>query len=181
MFDTKPYEDRLDLALEHFEQDLKKIRTGRAHPDMLDGIMVMAYGVQTPLKQVATITAPEPNQILVTPFDPANIQDVALSIRNSSTLGFNPSDDGRNVRVPIPPLTEETRREIVKNLGDKAENARIQLRSIREEARKALKSLTSVSDDEKKRISNGIDDSVSKATKRIDEIMKAKESEIMTI
>lgn len=181
MFDTKPYEDRFEVAVNHFEEELKKVRTGRAHPDMLDGIVVMAYGQQTPLKQVASVTAPEPDQILVTPFDPANIQDIVLAIRNDSSLGFNPSDDGRNVRVPIPPLTEERRREIVKNLGEKVENARIQLRNIREEARKAVKALTSISDDEKKRIEKGIDDSVSKFNIKIDEIMKAKEAEVMKI
>jgi ribosome recycling factor len=134
-----------------------------------------------PLKQVATVTAPEPDQIVITPFDPANIQDIALAIRNDSTLGFNPSDDGRHVRVPIPPLTEETRRGIVKNLGDKVENTRVQLRNIREEARKAVKVLTSVSDDEKKRIEKAIDDEVAQRNRQIDEIMKAKEAEIMKI
>lgn len=181
MFDTKPYEDRFEVAVNHFEEELKKVRTGRAHPDMLDGVIVMAYGQQMPLKQVASVTAPEPDQILVTPFDPANIQDIVMAIRNDSSLGFNPSDDGRNVRVPIPPLTEERRREIVKSLGEKVENAKIQLRNIREDARKAVKVLTSVSDDEKKRIEKGIDDSVSKFNAKIDEIMKAKEAEIMKI
>ncbi|MDR3125691.1 MAG: ribosome recycling factor [Candidatus Nomurabacteria bacterium] len=181
MFDTTPYENRFEAAVGHFEEELKKVRTGRAHPDMLDGVMVMAYGAQMPLRQVASVTAPEADQILVTPFDPANIQDIALAIRNDLALGFNPSDDGRNVRVPIPPLTEETRREIVKNLGDKAENTRVQLRNVREEARKAIKVLTSVSDDEKKRLEKGIDDSVAKFNARIDEIFKAKEAEIMKI
>ena len=181
MFDTKPYEDRFEAAVNRFEEELKKVRTGRAHPDMLDGIIVMAYGQHTPLKQVASVTAPEPDQIVVTPFDPSNIQDIAMAIRNDSTLGFNPSDDGRNVRVPVPPLTEERRREIVKNLGEKVENARIQLRNIREEARKAVKVVTSISDDDKKRIEKGVDDSVATFNSKIDEIMKAKEADIMKI
>jgi ribosome recycling factor len=181
MFDSKPYEYRFEAAVGRFEEDLKKVRTGRAHPDMLDGVVVMAYGSQMPLRQVATVSAPEPDQIIITPFDPSNIQDIALAIRNDSTLGFNPSDDGRHVRVPIPPLTEETRRTIVKNLGDKVESTRVQLRNIREEARKAVKVLTSVSDDEKKRIEKAIDDSVAKFNRQIDDIMKAKESEIMKI
>jgi ribosome recycling factor len=181
MFDVKIYEKRLATAVEHLGEDLKKIRTGRAHPDMLDGITVMAYGTEMPLKQVASVTAPEPNQILITPFDPANIQDISLAIRNDSTLGFSPSDDGRNVRVLIPPLTEETRRQIVKNLGEKAENTKIQLRGIREDARKAVRVLTSVSDDEKQRYEKAIDDAVAEFNRQIDETMKAKEAEIMKI
>ncbi|GHU08727.1 ribosome-recycling factor [Alphaproteobacteria bacterium] len=181
MFDSKTYTDRFQAATDHLGEELKKIRTGRAHPDMLSGIIVMAYGQNMPLNQVASVTAPEPDQILVTPFDPANVQDVALAIRNESTLGLNPSDDGRNVRVPIPALTEERRREIVKSLGDKVEDARISLRNIREEARKAIKLLTAVSDDEKKRLEKGIDDEVSKFNTAIDEILRAKEAEIMTI
>jgi ribosome recycling factor len=181
MFDTKPYSDRFEAAVNHFEEDLRKVRTGRAHPDLLDGIVVMAYGQHMPLKQVATVTAPEPDQIVVTPFDPANVQDIALAIRNDQTLGFNPSDDGRNVRVQVPALTEERRREIVKSLGEKVEGAKIQLRNIREEARKAIKVLTAVSDDEKKRIEKGIDDEVSKFNNLVDEVMKAKEAEIMKI
>jgi ribosome recycling factor len=181
MFDSKIYEDRFAATVARFEEELKKVRAGRAHPDMLEGVVVMAYGQNMPLKQVASVTAPEPDQILVTPFDPANVQDIALAIRNDSSLGLNPSDDGRNVRVPIPPLTEERRREIVKSLGEKVENTRIQLRSIREEARKAVKVLTAVSDDEKKRIEKAIDDEVSKFNQRIDEILRAKEAEIMTL
>lgn len=181
MFDSKPYSDRFEATAEHLGEELKKVRTGRAHPDMLSGLMVMAYGQMTPLNQVASVTAPEPDQIVITPFDPANLQDIATAIRNESSLGFNPSDDGRNVRVPIPPLTEDRRREIVKNMGDKVESARVSLRSIREDARKAIKVLTSVSDDEKKRLEKGIDDEMAKFNEKIDEIVKAKETEIMTI
>lgn len=181
MFDSKTYSDRFEAAVERLGEDLKKVRTGRAHPDMLSGIMVMAYGQMTPLNQVASVTAPEPDQIVVTPFDPANLQDIATAIRNDSALGFNPSDDGRNVRVAVPPLTEERRREIVKSMGEKIEATKVSLRAIREDARKAIKVLTSVSDDEKKRLEKGIDDELAKYTEKIDEIVKAKEAEIMTI
>jgi len=181
MFDTKPYENRFNAVIDHFEEELKKVRTGRAHPDMLDGIIVMAYGQNTPLAHLASVTAPEVDQLVITPFDPSNIQDIALAIRNDSTLGLNPSDDGRNVRIKIPPLTEERRREIVKALGDKVESAKIQLRTIREDARKAIKVITSVSDDDKKRIEKEIDNLVSDFNKKIDEITKTKESEIMKI
>ncbi|MDR2523931.1 MAG: ribosome-recycling factor [Candidatus Nomurabacteria bacterium] len=181
MFDSKPFTERFAAALERLESEFAKVRTGRAHPDMLSGISVEVYGTSMPLAQVASVSAPEPQQLLVTPFDPANVQAIAAAIRADQTLDFNPSDDGRNVRVPIPPLTEERRREIAKSLGNKTEDARIQLRNIREEARKAIKLLTAVSDDEKKRLEKGIDDEVAKFNSRIDEAMKAKETEVMTI
>ena len=110
MFDTDEYELKMQAAIEHFEHELAKIRTGRAHPGMLDGIKVVAYGTEMPLNQVANITAPEAQLLQITPFDPSNIQAIAASIRNDQGLGLNPSDDGRVVRVPVPPLTEDRRR-----------------------------------------------------------------------
>ena len=110
MFDTNNYTERFVGAIEHLKEELKKIKTGRAHPDMLTGIMVDAYGTKMPLIQVATISSPEPQQLLVTPFDPTNVAAISEAIRNDQSLGFNPSDDGRNVRIAIPPLTEERRR-----------------------------------------------------------------------
>lgn len=114
MFSTDDYELKMTGALEHFESELGKIRTGRAHPGMLDGIKVEAYGTLMPLNQVANITAPEAQLLQITPFDPSNIQVIAAAIRNDQSLGFNPSDDGRVVRVPVPALTEERRRQLVK-------------------------------------------------------------------
>jgi ribosome recycling factor len=181
MFDSNNYTQRFEAAVKRLGDELKKIRTGRAHPDMLDGVMVEVYGAHMPLNQTATVSAPEPDQILVTPFDPANVQAIATAIRNEASLGFNPSDDGRNVRVPIPALTEERRREIVKSLGEKIEDTRIALRNIREEARKAIKLLSAVSDDEKKRLEKGIDDEVTRFNAQVDALQKSKETEIMTI
>jgi ribosome recycling factor len=109
MFDTKPYEARFSAAVAHFEDELKKVRTGRAHPSMLDSVLVEAYGQRMPLNQVANVTAPEAQLLTVTPFDPSNIQIIAAGIRQDQALGLNPSDDGRVIRVPIPPLTEERR------------------------------------------------------------------------
>ena len=114
MFDTKPYDDRFAGAVSHFEDELKEVRTGRAHPSMLDGIQVEAYGQKMPLNQVANVVAPEPQMVTVTPFDPTNLQAISAAIRADQSLGLNPSDDGRLVRVPIPPLTEERRKQIVK-------------------------------------------------------------------
>lgn len=184
MFDTKPFEDRMSQAIAHFEDELKKVRTGRAHPDMLDGIMVLAYGTKMPLNQVANITVPEPQLLQVSPFDPSNVQAIAEAIRNDQGLGFNPSDDGRVVRVPIPQLTEERRRQLVKQLGDKVEECRIAIRNVRHDAlrdAKAKKEAKELSEDDLKRVEKQLDGAVGTMQTRIEEITKAKEKEILTI
>jgi ribosome recycling factor len=182
--DTAIYEQKFAAAVAHFAEEAKKIRTGRAHPDMLSGVVVEVYGTKMPLNQVASVSAPEPSQILVTPFDPHNIAAISAAIRDNQSLGLNPSDDGRNVRVPIPALNEERRRDIVRSLNDKVEEARITLRNIREEARKTAKikkEAKELSEDDLKRIEKGIDDDVAKNNERIDEIAREKEAEIMKV
>lgn len=184
MFDTKHYEEKFELALAHFEEELKKVRTGRSHPAMLDGIMVEVYGQKTPLNQVANITAPEPQLLQITPFDPSNVQPIAAAIRANQTLGFNPSDDGRIVRVPVPALTEDRRRQLVKQTGEKVEEARIALRSIRQDALKEAKrkkDAKELSEDDVKRVEKGIDDDVASYNNKIDELFRLKEKDILTI
>jgi ribosome recycling factor len=104
---------KLDSAIVHYGEQLKSLRTGRASAAMLDGVTVQAYGQPMPLNQVANVSAPEAQLLQITPFDPTNIQAIASAIRDNPSLGFNPSDDGRVVRVPVPALTEERRRDIV--------------------------------------------------------------------
>lgn len=184
MFDTKPYEDKLKAALGHFEEELKKIRTGRAHPDMLDGVLVEAYGSRMPLNQVANVTVPEAQLLQVTPFDPSNIKAVVEAIRSEGALGFNPSDDGRVVRVPVPPLTEERRHTIVKQLGEKVEDCRIAFRNIRQDAfkeAKAKKEAKEFSEDDLKRIEKDIDKAMADCQAELETITKSKEKEILTI
>ncbi len=184
MFDTKSYEDRMEQAITHFQEELKKIRTGRAHPNMLDGIMVEAYGAKMPLNQVANITVPEPQLLQVNPFDQANVQAVSEAIRNEQSLGFNPSDDGRIVRVPIPQLTEERRHQIVKQLGDKVEDCRIVIRNVRHDAlkdAKAKKESKELSDDDVKRVNKTLDELVADFQKKIEDITRTKEKEILTV
>jgi len=184
MFDTKPYEIKMQQALEHFEHELKKVRTGRAHPDMLDGIVVEAYGSKMPLVQVANITVPEPQLLQVNPFDPSNVQAIVGAIRDANSLGFNPTDDGRIIRVPVPPLTEERRREMVKQLGGTVEECRIALRNIRQDAlkeAKRMKDAKELSEDDVKAIEKGIDDDMRDYQVKIDEIFKSKEKEVMTV
>lgn len=184
MFDTKHYEEKMTHALDHLEGELKKIRTGRAHPDMLDGIFVEAYGTRMPLNQVGSITVPEPQLLQVTPFDPTNVKATVEAIRNDQGLGFNPADDGRIVRVPVPALTEERRHQIVKQLGEKIEDARIGLRAARQSAfkdAKRRKEDKELSENDVVRIEKEIDKMMADFNAKIDEIAKAKEQEILTI
>lgn len=184
MFDTNSYNEKMTLALMHFEDELKKVRTGRAHPGMLDSIHIEAYGQSMPLNQVANVTAPEPQLLQITPFDPSNLQAISAAIRADQSLGFNPSDDGRVVRVPVPALTEERRRQIVKQTGEKVEEARIALRNIRQDALKEAKrkkDAKELSEDDVKRIEKDIDKLMIDYQEKIEAAFKAKEKEILTI
>ncbi|OYX53886.1 ribosome recycling factor [Candidatus Saccharibacteria bacterium 32-50-13] len=184
MFDTDEYELKMQSAVEHFEAELKKVRTGRAHPSMLDSIQVEAYGAMMPLNQVANVTAPEPQMLLISPFDPSQVQAIAASIRADQSLGFNPSDDGRVVRVPVPPLTEERRKLLVKQTGEKVEEARIALRNVRQDAFKEIKRMKDAkefSEDDAKRAEKSIDDLMTTTNGAIDELFKTKERDILTI
>jgi len=175
---------KMATAVEHFRDELKKLRTGRAHASMLDGVMVEAYGAQMPLIQIATISTPEAQLLQISPFDPNNIQAIAAAIRNNQSLGLNPTDDGRVIRVPIPALTEERRREIVKQASQKQEDCMIVLRNVRREALDAVnnaKKDKEISEDDVKRIEKQIDDALNKARTDAEAAVKAKEQEIMTV
>ncbi len=184
MFDTKPYENRFDGAIAHFIEELKKVRTGRAHPGQLDGIKVEVYGTLMPLNQVANITAPEAQLLQITPFDPGNITAISAAIRNDQSLGFNPSDDGRVVRVPVPALTEDRRKLLVKQTSEKVEEAKIALRNVRQDALKEAKrkkEAKELSEDDVKRVEKTIDGMMVTMNAKVDETFKAKEKEILTI
>lgn len=184
MFDTKPYEARFTAAITHFEDELKKVRTGRAHPSMLDSLHVEAYGQRMPLNQVANVVAAEAQLLTVTPFDPGTLQSIVSAIRADQSLGLNPSDDGRLVRVPIPALTEERRKQIVKQTSEKVEEVRIALRNVRQDAlkeAKRMKDAKEISEDDQKRAEKSIDDLMTSLNGKIDAIFKDKEKEILTI
>ena len=171
-------------AVTHFEEDLKSVRTGRAHPSMLDNIVVKAYGTDMPLIQVANVTAPEGQLLQITPFDPGTIQAIASAIRDNPSLGLNPSDDGRVVRVPIPPLNEERRREYVKIVGSKLEDCMVALRNIRRDAMDAVdagKKDKEIGEDEAKRLQKQVEDVVHKHKSEAEEAAKTKEKEILTV
>jgi len=171
-------------AADHFKNELKKLRTGRAHPGMLDGVMVEAYGAQMPLMQAGSIMVPEPQQLQITPFDPGNLQAIATAIRDNQSLGLNPTDDGRVVRIQIPPLTEERRREYVKVLNGKVEDAMISMRNARHEAlhqAEEAKKGKSLTEDDFVSIKKQLDNLIAKHKADIETFAKAKESEILTV
>ncbi len=180
MFDDTEYRKAMEAALAHFNDEMKKVRTGRAHPDMLSNIKAEVYGQYTPLNQVANVVAVDATLLQITPFDPSTIQAIAAAIRNDAALGLNPSDDGRVVRVPVPPLTEERRKEIVKNASSKVEDAKVAVRNVREDARKELKA-AELPEDTKKRAEKDIDELTKTFTDKIDEAFKAKSAELMAI
>lgn len=182
--DIKQFEEKMKQAVAFFGEDVKKVRTGRAHPSMLDGIMVTAYGAPMPLIQVANVTAPEAQLLQITPFDPTNLQAIASAIRDNPTLGLNPSDDGRVVRVPIPALNEERRREYVKVLNGKVEDSMVRLRGIRHDAMDAISSAKkdkAIGEDDAKRLEKQVDEAMNKARTEVEAAAKAKEAEIMTV
>ena len=181
MFDTKEDRKKMEGVVERFKDEMKKVRTGRAHPDMLSGIKVEAYGQFMPLNQVANVTVADATLLVVTPFDPTNIQAISSAIRADQALGLNPADDGRVIRVPIPSLTEERRKEIVKTASGKVEDAKKAIRNVREDARKAVKIAEEMSEDVKKRAEKEIDELTKEFTDKIDAEFKAKSDEIMKI
>ena len=163
---------------------MKKLRTGRAHSSILDGIMVVAYGTPMPLNQVANVTAPEAQLLQITPFDPTTIPAISEAIRADQGLGLNPSDDGRVVRVPVPPLTTERRQAIVKQLGEKLEECHISCRNIRHDALEDLKTAKSsrdISEDDFNRTEKQIDEIMTKTKMEIESAAEAKQKEIMTV
>lgn len=174
------FTDDADKAIAHFGEELKKLRTGRAHPGMLDGVTPEAYGQKMPLIQLATVSTPEPQLIQISPFDPNNLEAISAAIRENQTLGLNPMDDGKVIRVQIPPLTEERRRQIVKQLGEKVEDCMISMRNARHDALKQSKA-GDFSEDDKKHIQNRIDEAMSEKKKQVEDLAKNKENEIMKV
>lgn len=175
---------KFSLANEHLADSLKGLRTGRASAAMLDGVMVEAYGTPMPLNQVANVTAPEAQLIQITPFDPTNLPAISTAIRNNQQLGLNPSDDGRVVRVPVPPLTEERRRELAKQVGERLEETMVRMRGVRHDALDAIgkaKKDKEIGEDDAKRYEKQVEDAMNAARVAAESTAKSKEQEIMTL
>lgn len=184
MFELKKYQTEMNKIIEFFTDKMRSVRTGRAHPAMLDGVRVEAYGAMMPLNQVANVAVSDAQLLTVTPFDVNNIKAISEAIRNDQSLGFNPSDDGRVVRVPIPSLTQERREEIVKQVREKVEEAKVSVRNLRQDALKDIKKLKedkSISDDEAFRLEKNVQDLVNETQDKIESIFVEKEKELMTI
>jgi len=174
---------RMERSIEAFRKELGKVRTGRASFSLLDGVKVDYYGTPTPLQQVGTLSVPESRLITVTPWDTKMIGPIEKAIQGSG-LGLNPSSDGKTVRIPIPPLTEERRRELAKVVRKMAEDARVGVRSVRREAIEKLKDREKkkeVSEDVVKRGQERIQKETDAHVKKIDEILKSKEQEILEV
>jgi ribosome recycling factor len=174
---------RMEKALADFQHEMSTIRTGRASVNLLDGIRVDYYGTPTPLNQVATLHVPEPSLITVQPWDVSIIGAIEKAIR-ASDLGLNPSNDGKVVRVPIPPLTEERRKELVKKLHHMAEDHRVAMRNIRRDANEALKKLLKdklISEDDERRALDEVQKLTDSHIAKLDQMAKLKEKEILEI
>lgn len=181
---VKDAQAKFQQAVAHFQEELKRLRTGRANASMLDGVTVEAYGVAMPLNQVATVSAPEAQLLQITPFDPNNLQAISTAIRNNQSLGLNPADDGRVVRVPIPPLTEDRRRDLAKQVGAKQEDCMVSLRNVRHDALDAVdkaKKDKQIGEDDAKRFEKQVDDAMNQTRTDVEAAAKAKEHEIMTV
>jgi ribosome recycling factor len=174
---------RMEKAVEDFRKDLATLRTGRANASLLDSIRVDYHGTPMPVNQLGTVTVPDATMIVVSPWDPSAVPLIDKAIRTSD-LGLNPTNDGKVVRVPIPSLTEERRKDIVKQLHKVLENHRTAVRNIRRDLKEAIEKLEKdkkISEDEKKRALDELEKLSHAETKKIEDLSAAKEKEIMSI
>ena len=171
--------ESMDKAIESLEKRFATVRAGRANPSSLDGIMVEYYGSMTPLKQLATISVPEARQLLIKPFDKSCLKGIEKAIL-ASNLGYNPGNDGETIRIIIPELTEERRRELVKQVKALAEDAKVAIRNNRREALEQIEKLE-VSEDEQKGLEKDVQDIVNEYNKKVESKLKEKEQELLTV
>lgn len=174
---------RMDKTIETLKGDFSGLRAGRAHISLLDGIMVEAYGSMTPLSQVGSISTPDARTLSVSVWDKSLAKAVEKAIMESE-LGLNPSSDGQLIRIPVPPLSEERRKELIKVAGKYAENAKVAIRNIRRDSMDGIKKLKKdnlISEDEEKRFENEIQKLTDDAVKKADDLLAQKEKDIMQV
>ena len=174
---------KMDRAVDAFKRDLTQLRTGRATPAVVENIDVDYYGSMTPLKQIASISAPDARAIMIQPWDSAAMREIEKSLQTSD-MGFNPSNDGTTITVPIPPLTQERRQEMVKLLKGKMEDGKISVRNVRRDGLESLRKLEkekSISQDDGRRAQDQLQKTTDGHTKLIDETGSAKEAEILQV
>ena len=174
---------RMDRSVEAAQHEFNTVRTGRASAALLDRVHVDYYGQKTPLKQLATINVPEPRMLTIQPFDPSSLKAIEKSIQESD-LGLTPSNDGKTIRLPIPQLTEERRKELVKVVRHMAEESRVAVRNVRRDVMHHLKDLVhngEVGDDEERRAEERVQKLTDEHVHKIDDLLKRKEAEIMEV
>ena len=174
---------RMDKSVEAAQHEFNTLRTGRASAALLDRVQIDYYGTKTPLKQLATINAPEPRMLTVQPFDPSSVSAIERAIQESD-LGLTPSNDGKLIRLPIPQLTEERRKELVKVARQMAEDGRVAVRNVRRDVMHHLKELVDggeAGSDEERRAEERVQKLTDDHTERIDDILRRKEEEIMEV
>ncbi|MBU5488673.1 ribosome recycling factor [Clostridium sp. MSJ-8] len=175
--------EKMQKTIAKLQSDLATMKAGRANPTMLDRVQVEYYGSLCPINQVANVSAPEPRVLMITPWEKTVLKDIERAILKSD-LGLNPSNDGNVIRLVVPELTEETRKALVKNVKKTGEDAKVAIRSIRRDANdklKALKKELDISEDELKKAEDDVQKETDSFVKKIDEIIVAKEKEIMSI
>ena len=181
--DFKEFSRRMDKALEHLDEEFASVRAGRANAKVLDRITVEYYGRETPLNGVATISTPDARTLIIQPWDTKLLKDIQKAIQTSD-LGINPQNDGRNIRLNFPQLTEERRKELVKQIRKYAENGKVAVRNIRRDAMEAIKKqekAAEITEDDRKQAEKDLQKLTDDSCKKIDELMARKEKELMEI
>lgn len=175
-------ENKMHKAIEHLENELRVIRAGRANPSMLSGVMVDYYGIMTPLTQVASVGSPDARTIVVQPWEKKMIEPIEKAIM-AANLGFNPQNNGESIRIMVPPLTEERRKDLVKQVKHEGENARVSIRNARRDALEEIKKMqkNGLPEDVAKDTENKIQKITENYNKRVDEVLNKKEQEILTV
>lgn len=179
----KKTREKMNKCLDALERDYKAVRAGRANPAVLDRVTVDYYGAATPINQVAAISVPEPRMLMIQPWDASILRDIEKAI-NTSDIGINPNNDGKVIRLVFPPLTEERRKELVKDISKRGEEAKVAVRNIRRDAMddiKKLKKNNEITEDDLKDGEKELQDITNDFTKEIDKMEKAKETEILSI
>ncbi len=174
-------EDRMEKALGVLKNNLAGIRTGRATPGLLDSVKVTIYGSQSPLKQLASVGAPEPQQLVIRPFDPSTIKDIEKGIV-ASELGLNPQNDGRIIRINIPPLSTDVRKKLVARIKELSEESRVSIRNVRRDANKAIETEEKeklISEDDRDNAKEEIQELTKKYENSVGDLAKSRESDVM--
>ena len=172
---------RMDAAIDRVRRDMASVRTGRATVSLLDGVQVEAYGSRMPINQVATLSVPEPALIVAQPFDPSTMKEIEKAIR-ASDLGLNPSNDGKVIRIPIPPLTDERRKELSRHVHKQAEEGRNVVRNVRRDANERLKKLLKehkISEDDERKGLDQVQKMTDEHVKLIDDLQKKKDQDLL--